>query len=142
MAMKKENNLTFKALAGTLLALLIALGSFILVDASFPVRHWEPHYRAAELMQNIFFVHAAISTLMLLFSLYLLFIYFRDYLQLKSRFTLGLLIAVFSFMLFAITANPLLHLFFGVYGNRGIFMLIPYVFATISLALLVWVSSK
>ena len=50
--------------------------------------------------------------------------------------------AIFSFMLFALTANPLLMVFLGVYGDRGPFQLIPYLFATIALAILGWVSSE
>lgn len=140
---REENNSTFRAFGWTILAVLFAIAIFIIVDAAFPVRQWgPPDPGAVDIMQYLFPVHLAISSLMLLFSLYLLFTYIKDYLQLKSRFTLGLLIAVFSFMLFAISANPVLHVFLGVYGNKGLFSLIPYLFATISLAILVWVSSK
>ncbi len=138
----EKNNFTFKAVAGTILALLLAVGMFVVVDATLPFKKWGPRSETAELMQNLFLVHIALSSAMILLSLYLMFIYLKDYLQLKSKFTLGLLIAVFSFMLFAISTNPALHVFLGVYGSRGLFTLIPYLFATIALAVLVWVSSK
>ena len=45
-------------------------------------------------------------------------------------------------MLFAISANPLLHMLFGVFGRPGLFSIIPPLFATVSLAILAWVSSR
>jgi len=49
---------------------------------------------------------------------------------------------MFSFMMFSIGINPWLQLFFGVYGQKGIFSLIPIGLATLSLAILAWISSK
>ncbi len=145
MEKTKVNNLTIKALAGTALALMFAVAIFLIADAIMPFREMGHRPGAAEgneVMPYIFTAHTFILTVMLLLSLYLLFTYLKDYLQLKSRFTLGILSAVFSFMLFALTANPLLMVFFGVYGDRGPFQLIPYLFATIALAILGWVSSE
>jgi len=138
----KVNNLALKALAGTVLALLFAVAIFLVADAIMPFRQMGPRPEGTEVMPYIFMSHTFILTVMLLLSLYLLFTYLKDYLQLKSGFTLGIIFAVFSFMLFAITANPLLMVFLGVYGDRGPFQLIPYLFATIALAILGWVSSK
>jgi hypothetical protein len=141
--MEKRNDFTLKAMAGAILALLLAVGVFLAVDAAFPVRQWgPPNPPGQDLMQNVFLLQMGLSTAMILLSLYLLFTYLKDYLQLKSGFTLGIIFAVFSLMLFAISANPALHIFLGVYGGRGLFTLVPYLFATISLAVLVWVSSK
>lgn len=139
---KRKNDYTVEALGGTLLALLLAAAIFVLADLLFPFRQLGPRAEAPDIMPYIFLGQIVLSLLMLMLSFYLLFIYLKDYLQLKSRFTLGLLVALFSFMLFAIAANPMLHMFLGVYGGRGLFPLIPYLFATISLAILVWVSSK
>ncbi|MEW6722834.1 MAG: hypothetical protein AB1324_06230 [Candidatus Micrarchaeota archaeon] len=152
-----KNDHTLKAAAGTVLLVLLAVGMFLVADALAPFRKMPPPPPENEsapqffvivrgdtdnVMPSFFLVHTFLSISMLGFSLYLLFIYLKDYLQLKSRFTLGILVAIFSFMLFAITANPLLMVFLGVYGGRGVFSLIPYVFATLALAMLVWVSSK
>jgi len=63
----------------------------------------------------------SISTVMFFISIYLVFIYMKDYLQLRSRFTLEILLAVISFMLFAISSNPLLHMMLGIFGKQGIF---------------------
>ncbi|MDD5172520.1 MAG: hypothetical protein PHF60_05820 [Candidatus ainarchaeum sp.] len=142
MEKTKINNLTLKALAGTVLALLFAVAIFIIADAIMPFREMGPGPEGTDVMPYIFMAHTFLLTAMLLLSLYLLFTYLKDYLQLKSRFTLGIIFAIFSFMLFALTANPLLMVFLGVYGDRGPFQLIPYLFATIALAILGWVSSK
>lgn len=139
----EKNNFTLKAAAGTILALLLAVGIFLVVDAAAPVRKWgPPPPDSLDPMQNVPLLQIGLSSAMILLSLYLLFTYLKDYLQLKSGFTLGVIFAVFSLMLFAISANPVLHVFLGVYGSRGLFTLVPYLFATLSLAILVWVSSK
>jgi hypothetical protein len=88
----------------------------------------------------LFTASSFVSTLMLLLSVFLIFIYLKDYLELKSSFTLGLLLMLVSLMLFAITSNPMLHQFFGVFGMFGIITIIPYVFATISLMILLKIS--
>ena len=137
-----KNDFTLKAIMGTILALLLSVGIFLAANMVLDFKRLGPRPETMEFMQDILMVHALLSFTMLVLSLYLVFIYLRDYLQLKSPFTLGLLIAVFSFMLFAIAANPLLHIFFDVYGGKGVFSIVPYLFATISLAILVWISSK
>lgn len=160
--LENRNNYTAMAAAGTILVLIFAVGMFLVINHLMPFKQMEPPStfennspptfpRArgsgnatfeSDSIRTIFLVHTLLSAAMLLLSIYLLFIYLRDYLQLKSKFTLGLVFAVFSFMLFAITANPLLMVFLGVYGGRGPFTIIPYVFATIALGILVYVSSK
>ena len=139
----EKNNFTFKAAAGTILALLLAVAIFVIVDAASPIKKWgPPPPDSMDIMQSVFLLQIGLSTAMILLSLFLLFTYLKDYLQLKSGFTLGVLFAVFSLMLFAISANPILHMFLGIYGSRGLFTVVPYLFATLSLAILVWVSSK
>ena len=141
--MEKRNDFTLKAAAGSILAFLLAVGIFVVVDAAFPVRKWgPPNPESMDLMQNVFLLQIGLSTAMILLSLYLLFTYIWDYIQLKSRFTMGVIFAVFSLMLFAVSANPVLHMFLGIFGSKGLFTVVPYLFATISLAILVWVSSK
>ncbi len=136
-----------KAFFGAVLALLISAGFLLAANAALPFRQFEPgdippREAPPNMFQAVFLTHTVLSVAMLILSFYLFFIYLKDYLQLKSGFTLGLLLAVFSFMLFAVAANPLLHVFFGVYGRDGLFQSVPYLFATISLGILVWVSSK
>ncbi len=143
MKKTKENNFNLKAILGTITAIVLSLALFVFTNVFFPFKQWgPPGHEPADSLMYVFFVQFALSILMLVFSSYLVFIYLKDYLQLKSKFILGILLAIFSFMLFAIAANPALHVFLGVYGGKGVFQIVPYIFATISLAILVWVSSK
>jgi len=148
MAMQKAtekrngDKYTAKALFGALLALALGICIFLLANAVAPFREFGPRAEADDIMPYVFTAQAVLSLVMLQLSLLLLFIYLRDYMHLKSRFTLGLILAIFSFLLFSIAANPLLHMLLGVFGGRGLFPLIPYLFATVSLAILGWLSSK
>ncbi len=129
------------AVLGTILAFALSVLVFVVVNAIVPFQHMGPGMMMGP-YQDFFYVHTIVLFLMLALSLYLFYIYLRDYIQLKSKFTFGLLLAIFSMMMFAIAANPVLHVFFGIYGRSGLFTLVPYLFATISLAILVYVSSK
>jgi len=147
MEKRKGDNLTLKAFCGAVLAILISVGLLLAANAAMPFRQFEPNdapprEAPPDMFQNVFLLHSILSIVMLILSFYLFFIYLKDYLQLKSGFTFGLLLAIFSFMLFAVATNPFLHVFFGVYGRNGLFQSVPYLFATISLGILVWVSSK
>ena len=141
---KKQNNASLKAMLGTIAIFLVSIGIFVAVDALFPFRR---HMGPGGGMQNevfisIFSLISFLSTAILLLSVYLIFIYLKDYLELRSGFTLGVLAAVVSFMLFAISSNPILQSYLGLYGGPSLFSLIPYFFAAISLGVLAWVSSK
>lgn len=137
-----KNNYSFKAAGFTLLAVALCIGIFFVADMLTPFRGLESREEFRAVQESQFLLMNSFSTVMFLISIYLVFIYMKDYLQLKSRFTLGILLAVISFMLFAISSNPLLHMMLGVFGKQGIFELIPMAFATISLGMLAWVSSK
>ena len=137
-----KNNFGSRAAIGTLLIIVFAIGLFILADILFPFRGWESREEMRHLMQWQFNISLLLSSVMLLVSVYLVFIYLKDYLELKSRFTFGVLLALISFMLFAISWNPLLMSLFGIYGKPGIYSMIPMAFATISLVILAWVSSR
>lgn len=152
---KEKNNIGLKAAFGTLLIVLLSVGILFAANMAFAFRdmgrgmeHVAPEGTAPSegftppSPDPFFIIGTVTSSLMLLLSIYLVYTYLKDYMELKSKFTLGVLSAVIAFMLFAITSNPLLHFFFGVYGRFGVFQMIPYVFATVSLAILAWVSSK
>jgi len=141
-AKKGKNNYSFKAAGFTLLAVLLCIGIFFVADMLTPFRGLESREEFRAVQESQFLLMNSISTLMFFISIYLVFIYMKDYLQLRSRFTLGILLAVISFMLFSISSNPLLHMMLGIFGKQGVFELIPMVFATISLGILAWVSSK
>lgn len=137
-----KNNYTVKAAGLTLLIVAFCIGIFLFANMLTPFRGLESREEVREIMQSYFLITAMLSSIMLVIAIYLVFTYLKDYLELKSSFTLGILLAVVSFMLFAITANPFLHMVLGIFGDPGLFSIIPLVFATISLAILAWVSSR
>ncbi|MEM3555523.1 MAG: hypothetical protein QXF56_02300 [Candidatus Micrarchaeia archaeon] len=138
MAKKKERKVdyTAEALLGTIGIALLSLLLLFAANSIFP-------FRRQSVDENIFFLFGnffSLATFVL--SLYLTFIYLKDYLELRSRFTLGVLLVIISLMMFALTSNPFIHVIFAVYGIRGIFPMVPYLFATIALAILAWISSS
>jgi len=137
-----KNNFGGKAAVGTLLIIVFVIGIFVVVDILFPFKGWESRRELMQLAQSYFNITVVLSSVMVLVSIYLVFIYLKDYLELKSRFTLGILLAVISFMLLAVSWNPLLMQLFGIWGKPGIYSMIPMTFATVSLVILAWVSSK
>ena len=138
----KGNNLALRAGAGTVLLVLAAVAVFVIADMAVSFKHIDSRAEARELMMQHFLLSGMTTLAMFLLSIYLIYIYLKDYLALKSNFTLGLLLMMFSFMMFSISINPWLQEFFGVYGQKGIFSLIPIGLATLSLAILAWISSK
>jgi hypothetical protein len=150
MEMKKEkaekkerkNNYGFKAAGFTMLIVAFCIGIFFLANMLTPFQGLEDREDMRVIMESYMYIDMVLSTIMLIISFYLIYTYLKDYLELKSSFTFGVLLAVISFMLFAISANPILHMLFGVFGRPGLFSIIPPLFATVSLAMLAWVSSK
>ena len=136
---RETNNLTLKAAVGAVASVILSVAILIFTNALFPFSRAD---RSFEIMQNYFLLNSTLAFAALCLSIYLMFIYLKDYLKLKSKFTLGILLAIFSFMLFAITSTPLLHMLFGMYGRMGLSSLTPLLFATIALAVLAWTSSK
>jgi hypothetical protein len=134
---EKKVDYTGKALLGTILIPLILLAVLFIFDLLFP-------FRRQPLDENRFFIMGNFFSLAtFLLSLYLTFIYLKDYLELRSRFTLGVLLVIISLMMFALTSSPFIHMLFAVYGLRVMLsMVVPYLFATVALAILAWISSS
>jgi len=85
----------------------------------------------------------AITTINLTISIVLMAIYVRIYRKTQSEFTLGLLVAMLALLMYAVTSNPLTQWIFGFRGfGLGPFSLIPDLFATIALAVLLYLSLK
>ena len=139
---KKENNTAVKAAVGTLIILILAMAIFFIINMAIPFRDFGSRGEVREIMMHSMMITSLISSIMLVLSIYMIYIYLKNYLELKSKFTLGILLAVISFMFFALTSNPMFHMIFGMFGKDGIFTLIPLMFATISLAILAWISSR
>lgn len=89
------------------------------------------------------------ATLQLLLSsinvaliLYLFYIYAKDYLELHSKFTGGLLLFLAAMLLFSLTSNPLVAYWFGFRMGAALFNLVPLAFSTIALVVLARISAE
>jgi hypothetical protein len=86
---------------------------------------------------------AAITCVNIALSVILLAIYVSLYRQIKTEFTIGLIVVTFSLLVYAVTSNPLIHMLFGFrWFGMGPFIMIPDIFATLALAVLLYISLK
>ena len=136
--MSKIANKTLIAAGATIVIVAISVLAVLFANVLFPLSRLIPPYTSEWLM----LLRTLLALITLGLSSYLIFIYLRDYLELRSGFTLALLISIIAFMLYALTSNPWVHTACGVSPTSDIFTLIPMAFATIALAILAWVSSK
>ncbi|MFH1470453.1 MAG: hypothetical protein ABIF01_01785, partial [Candidatus Micrarchaeota archaeon] len=73
---------------------------------------------------------------------YLLYIHLKDYLAIRSGFTLGLVAFLFSFLLYALSSLPVIHVFFGRFGMASVFSFIPMLFSAIGLLVFAKLSNE
>lgn len=133
---RKKSNPTPLAIVGSLAS--VALGFAILLALDF----FFPFQRGSIADLDLSTLRLVLSSVSLILSIYLIFIYLRDYLQLRAPFTLGLIAAVWALMMFALTSCPILHRFFSVGIGMGPFSIFPLFFATLALGVLAWTSSR
>jgi len=82
-----------------------------------------------------------ITTINMAFAIILIAGYLKLYSEVRSRFTLGLLLAMFSLFIYAATSNPLIHALSGFcLSGLGPFTMIPDIFAAVALGILVYLS--
>lgn len=82
-----------------------------------------------------------ITTINMAFAVILIAGYIKLYSEVKSKFTLGLLLAMFSLFIYAATSNPLVHALSGFcLSGLGPFAMIPDLFAAVALGILVYLS--
>ncbi len=86
---------------------------------------------------------AAVATVNLVIALVLILLYLEVYRDVKSDFTVGLIMVTMSFMLYALFSNPLIHSVFGFRAfGLGPFAIIPNFFAMIAMSTLLYLSLK
>lgn len=86
-------------------------------------------------------VKTIVSMVNILLILVLIGLYYRIYLEVRSRFTLGLVLLILVLLLYAITSNPLIHIMFGYYPfGLGPFTVIPDIFAAFALLVLLYLT--
>jgi cytochrome bd-type quinol oxidase subunit 2 len=83
-----------------------------------------------------------LSTLNIALVVYLLYVYVKDYMRLKSNFTLGLVAFLFSFLLYAISSLPLLYMLSIRQGFASAFSFVPLLFSAVGLLIFVKLSNE
>lgn len=86
-------------------------------------------------------IKTMISLVNIVFIIALMSIYRGIYRQVKSQFTMGLIIVMLVLLMYALSSNPLIHVLFG-YQAQGLgpFAMMPDIFTTFALGLLLYIS--
>jgi hypothetical protein len=89
-------------------------------------------------------IQAVITLGNVILLLCLLFIYARNYEQIKSKFSLGLIIFIIFLLVQAITSNPLVHFLWGFRHLHalGLLQIVSAWFEFVALAILLYISLK
>lgn len=86
-------------------------------------------------------VKTMISLVNIVFILALMLTYRGIYRQVKSQFTLGLIVVMMVLLLYALTSNPIVQILFGYHAQGlGPFAMVPDIFTTFALGLLLYIS--
>jgi len=93
-------------------------------------------------LNSYFTLRLALSIINTLLVVYLLFVYVRNYLILKSSFTLGIVAFLFSFLMYALSSIPLVHMLFGPFRTAEIFSFVPMLFSAIGLIIFAKLSNE
>ena len=124
--------------AVTFVVVVFAFILMVLANTLFPFSQTEC---SAAGLYDLNFAREFLGLAVLGFSIFLLYTYVKSYFEVKSGFTLGLAVAVLSFMLFALTSSPWFQKLVGVGADRGL-TVIPMFFAMAGLAIMAWMSAK
>ena len=93
-------------------------------------------------IENSFTLRFVLSLFNVMIVIYLLYIHIKDYLRLKSSFTLGLIAFLASFLMYAIATVPLLHPLLGAYGRAAMISFVPMMFSAIGLLIFAKLSNE
>jgi hypothetical protein len=88
-------------------------------------------------------VKSALTMINLMLSAALIALYVKIYRETKAQFTLGLIIVMLALFLYALMSNPLLPMLFGyrIFGV-GAFSMLPDLFTTVALSVLIYLTVK
>ena len=88
-------------------------------------------------------IKGAVSMINLVIAVILISLYIQTYRSVRSEFTLGLIIVMTALLIYALMSNPLMHLLFGFKSfGLGPFLLLPDVFASVAMSILLYLSLK
>jgi len=82
------------------------------------------------------------AVLNVILVIYLLFTYVKDYLSLKTSFTLGLVAFLFSFLLYALASFPLMRVVLGPLGMASMLSFVPMLFSAVGLLIFAKLSNE
>ncbi|MFA4983035.1 MAG: hypothetical protein WC588_02340 [Candidatus Micrarchaeia archaeon] len=82
------------------------------------------------------------SGLNVILVIYLLYLYVKDYLTIKSGFTFGLVAFLFSFLLYALASFPLMRVVLGPLGMASMLSFVPMLFSALGLLIFAKLSNE
>ena len=87
-------------------------------------------------------IKAIITLGNLIFLFYLLFIYQKNYKEIKSRFSLGLIVFIILLIVQAFTSNPFVYHLWGFHHIEafGLSIVMPDLFEFVALLILIYIS--
>lgn len=146
---EKSNGPNRTGLAALYTAAFIAAALGILALSSFLLPSVGPGLRGAPGpspfppdIGDYLLVRLVLSALNLLLVIYLLFVHIRDYIKLRSSFTLGLVAFLFSFLLYSLANLPAVHMLLGSFSRAAFMSFVPMVFTTIGLLIFAKLSNE
>lgn len=94
-------------------------------------------------LETYILIKTIITTINLILLMFLFIIYIGIYNKTGSKFSLGLILFIFALILYAVTSNPLLHIFTGFRPlSIGLFTILPDLFTLIASAILLYLSRQ
>ena len=99
--------------------------------------------RAKEHFDSYVTIKSAVTLINIVIAVILIGMYIKIYREVKSDFTIGLIVVMFALLLYAISSNPFIQYLFSYRGfGQGPFILLPDIFTTIALSVLLYLSLK
>lgn len=126
---------TVSIVIGVIIVLIILTG---VIRALIPPMRFSGLFNEQLILSKILVSSASIALLV-----YLLNNYLTVYNKIKSEFSLGLIVTAVALLAYAISSNPVLHVFFGFRGSGlGPFTIIPDLFTLAAAIALLYLSRK
>lgn len=137
MRNKKRQNYLLPAVGLAVVIVVLLLGGFVTAANLLPVRMGM--YMMVQSSYHNW--HVGLATLNALLLFVLLVIYLQTYLEVKSEFTVGLVVFTVVLLAYALTSNPSIQFYYGFSGG-GPFGLITSGLTTLATLILLYLSLK
>ncbi len=145
-----NKNLKIWLMLATLVAVAL-LTAFWATEFVFPpslhelmkTRPYPPRPPARGDLELYYTLNTVISSINVTLLIFLLFTYTGIYREIKSDFTIGLIIFSIILLFYALASNPLVHWAFGFHAlGLGPFAMLPNLFTCVALAVLLYLTVK